>query len=111
MTSPRWPRYAAAFLGFAWFLQIGGGPTLNPTHKTLIMSGDWMQHWFGWLMFRREEWTFPLGAISGMPYPIGTTVGYTDSNPLVSLLLKPFSGLLPQEFQFIGLWLAFCFVM
>ena len=107
----RWPRYAAAFLGFVWFLQIGGGPALNPAHSRLIMSGDWMQHWFGWLMFRREAWTLPLGTISGLPYPIGTTLGFTDSNPFVSILLKPFSGLLPAEFQFIGLWLAFCFVM
>jgi len=111
VTSPRWPRYVAALLGFTWFLQIGGGPTLNPWHAELIMSGDWMQHWFGWLMFRREPWTFPLGTISGLPYPVGSNVGYTDSNPLVAILLKPFSGVLPTEFQFIGLWLAFCFAM
>jgi hypothetical protein len=111
MTSPRWPRYTAALMGFVWFLETGGGPTLNPSHTALIMSGDWMQHWFGWLMFRREAWTFPFGTISGLAYPIGTSIGYTDSNPLVSLLLKPFSSLLPEEFQFIGLWLAFCFVM
>jgi hypothetical protein len=111
MTNERWPRYVAAFLGFVWFLEIGGGPTLNPTHVDLLLSGDWMQHWFGWLMFRHEPWTFPLGTLSAMPYPVGTTIGFTDSNPLVSLLLKPFSGLLPAEFQFIGPWLAFCFVM
>jgi hypothetical protein len=111
MTNTRWPRYAAALLGFVWFLEIGGGPTLNPTHVELFLSGDWMQHWFGWLMFRHEPWTFPLGTLSGMPYPVGSTIGFTDSNPLVSLLLKPFSGYLPAEFQFIGPWLAFCFVM
>ncbi len=27
------------------------------------------------------------------------------------MLLKPFSGVLPVEFQFIGLWLALCFVL
>jgi hypothetical protein len=109
--APRWPQFAAAALGFVWYLQIGGGPTLNPTHTRLILSGDWMQHWFGWLMFRREDWTLPLGTISGLLHPIGTTVGFTDSNPLLSILLKPFSSLLPAEFQFIGLWLASCFVL
>ena len=110
MPSPRWPRYAAAFLGFVWFLEIGGGPTLNPTHIALIMSGDWLQHWLGWLFFRHDPWTFPLGTISSLPYPVGTTIGFTDSNPLVSLLLKPFSPA-AVEFQFIGPWFALCFVM
>lgn len=111
MTSPRWPRYAAALVGFVWFLQIGGGSTLNPTNIQAILSGDWMQHWFGWLMFRHEPWSFPLGTVSTLLYPIGSNIGFTDSNPLVALLLKPISGWLPAEFQFIGPWLAFCFVM
>ena len=111
MTSPRWPRLVAGLLGFVWFLQIGGGSTLNPTNVGWVLAGDWLQHWLGWLLFRNEPWTFPLGKLAAMPYPIGTTIGFTDSNPLVSLLLKPFSSLLPANFQFIGPWFAFCFVM
>jgi hypothetical protein len=111
MTPSRWPRLLAAAGGFAWFLWIGGAPVLNPLNVGWLQDGDWMQHWMGWLFFRIEPWTFPLGAISSIPYPIGTNVGFTDSNPLVSLLLKPFSSVLPSEFQFIGPWLALCFVL
>ncbi|HEX7486440.1 MAG TPA: DUF6311 domain-containing protein [Vicinamibacterales bacterium] len=111
MTTPRWPRFVAGFLGLLWFLQIGGGPTLNPTNVGWVLSGDLLQHWLGWLLFRNEPWTFPLGRLTAVPYPIGTTIGFTDSNPLVSLLLKPFSSLMPADFQFIGPWLAFCFIM
>lgn len=111
MTSPRWPRLVAGLLGFVWFLQIGGGPSLNPANVGWIMAGDWLQHWLGWLLFRNEPWTFPLGTLAAVPYPIGTTIGFTDSNPFMSLLLKPFSSMLPAEFQFIGFWLALCFVL
>ena len=86
-----WPRYAAAAAGFAWFLQIGGGPTLDPRNFMWLMAGDWLQHWLGWLFFRNDPWTFPLGRISSLLYPVGTNIGFTDSNPLVSLLLKPFA--------------------
>jgi hypothetical protein len=100
-----------ALIGFLWYLELGGAPTLLPTNIDWVLDGDWRQHWLGWLFFRREPWTFPLGTITSLPYGIGTTIGFTDSNPLVSLMLKPFSSWLPEVFQFIGPWLALCFVL
>lgn len=109
--TPRWPRFGAALLGLVWYLHLGGGVTLNPLHTTWLFDGDWLQHWLGWLFFRREPWTFPIGTMASLPYPVGTMIGFTDSNPLVSILLKPFSAWLPAEVQFIGPWLAGCFML
>jgi uncharacterized protein DUF6311 len=111
MKQTRWPALAAAGIGFLWFLRIGGWHTLNPTAIDWILAGDWRQHWLGWLFFRREPWTFPLGTLHTLPFPVGTSIGFTDSNPIVSLALKPFSPWLPAEMQFIGPWLALCFVL
>jgi hypothetical protein len=111
VTRARWPRPAAAAVGLGWFLQIGGGPTLDPRNVAWLLAGDWRQHWLGWLFFREEPWAFPLGRIGSLLYPVGTNVGFTDSNPLVSVLLKPFSPLLPTYVQFIGPWLALCFAL
>ena len=111
MMRDRRPLFAAALIGFLWYLELGGAPTLLPTNIDWVLDGDWRQHWLGWLFFRREPWTFPLGTITSLPYGIGTTIGFTDSNPLVSLMLKPFSSWLPEVFQFIGPWLALCFVL
>jgi hypothetical protein len=36
---------------------------------------------------------------------------FSDSNPLLALLFKPFNGWLPQTFQYFGLWLLACFVL
>src|SRR5262245_6039425 len=105
------PRLAAAAVGLLWFLHMGGGATLNPANTAWLYGADWHQHWLGWQFFRSAPWTFPLGLLPTLPYPVGTAIGFTDSNPLVSILLKPFSQWLPAEAQFIGLWLALCFTL
>lgn len=43
-----------------------------------------------------------LGAPEGVP------LLFTDSNPLLGLLLKPFAALLPADAQFVGVWLLAC---
>lgn len=103
---------AAGIFGFLWFLAWAGQRVLDPTNLDWLMSGeDWTQHLMGWLFFRNAPPGFPLGRIEGLVYPLGTTLGYTDSTPWVSLLLRPLSPMLPADFQFIGPWLALCFFL
>jgi len=111
LRSPRWPAFAAAALGFLWFLQLGGGPGLNPLSTDWLWSGDWRQHWLGFLFFQHDPWSFPVGRLSSLLYPVGTNIGFTDSNPLLAVAVKPFAGWLPYEYQLIGLWLAACFTL
>jgi hypothetical protein len=94
----------------AWYVIGGGWSTLSPTNTSWLFHSDWRQHWLGWLFFRDAPWTFPLGSLPSLLYPVGTTIGFTDSNPIVSIVLKPFSAWLPAEAQFIGAWLALCFI-
>ena len=103
--------WAGAALGVLWFLVVGGGPTLDPTNLGWLGGGDHAQHLLGWLHFRDAPWALPLGRIPSLLHPLPTTVGFTDSNPWVSLALKPFSRWLPQDFQFIGPWFALCFAL
>jgi hypothetical protein len=111
VSEPRWPRLAAAALGVLWYIQLGGGASLNPLNIEWLLARDWRQHWLGFLFFQREPWTFPLGTLSSLLHPVGTNIGFTDSNPWLALLVKPFAGWLPPEFQLIGLWLAACFAL
>jgi len=108
MEMVRWPRVVAGAVGLAWYLLIGGASTINPLNSKWL-AGDWLQHWTGFLFFKQEPWAFPLGTLASIPYPYGTSIGFTDSNPLVAFALKPFASWLPAEFQFIGLWLLLCF--
>lgn len=107
----RWLPWVGAALGVLWFLAVGGGPTLNPTNLDWAGNGDTAQHVLGWLHFRNAPWGFPLGRTPGLMHPLVMTVGFSDANPWVSLVLKPFSRWLPQDFQFIGPWLALCLAL
>lgn len=101
---------AAAIFGLAWFVcEIGGGAILSPFRVEPLMIEDWSTHVLGWLFYRNERVTFPLGAIHSWLYPAGTTLGYADSIPWLAFLFRPFSRALPADFQYIGVWLLLCF--
>lgn len=101
----------AGAVGLTAFLTRFGIGALDPTNINWLMSGDWGQHLLGWLMFRRAEWTFPLGATPNLAFPVESTIAYSDSLPLLALPAKVFESVLPEPFQFIGLWLATCFAL
>ena len=96
-----------------FFHLVFGLDIINPSSINWIMSArhDWGQHYLGWEFFRNEPWTFPLGKIDAICYPSGTNVGYMDSIPLLAVFFKIFSFALPETFQYLGVWLLFCFLM
>ncbi|MBI3185011.1 MAG: hypothetical protein HYZ28_22960 [Myxococcales bacterium] len=108
----RWtgPLLATAF-GLIWYCALVGPGTLWPLHIDWLMSGDWSAHLLGWLFFRIEQWQLPLGALSGLLHPTGTSVGYTDSMPWLAVLFKLASPALPPDFQYVGLHLGACFAL
>jgi hypothetical protein len=107
----RWAPWAAALAGLGWFLWLGGGNVLPPTRIDWMMHEDWAGHIFGWLFYRNAPWGLPLSSSPNQLFPYGTSVALTDGNPLVAVLLKPFSALLPADFQYTGAWLGLCFVL
>jgi hypothetical protein len=106
------PVVAAAF-GIAWFAANGGLPVLDPTNVAwLLGGGDPAQHWLGWAFYRTAPLaSFPLGAIPGYVYPVGSSVAFTDAIPILAILLRPFAPWLPVHFQYLGPWLALCFAL
>jgi Family of unknown function (DUF6311) len=111
VTSPYCTLLIGGFLGFAWFILVFGPSVLNPTYLGWVMQGDGAQHVLGWLFFRHENWSWPLGSVPSFPYPVGTTVGYTDSIPWLAISAKVISPLLPVDFQYVGPWLGLCFFL
>ncbi|NBD12620.1 DUF6311 domain-containing protein [Corallococcus silvisoli] len=104
-------RVLAVLGGLGWFLWMGGGPVLPPTRIDWMMREDWAAHIFGWLFFRNADWQLPLGAAPNHFYPYGSSVALTDGNPWFAVLLKPFNGLLPVDFQYTGPWLGLCYAL
>jgi Family of unknown function (DUF6311) len=111
VTAPYCTLMIGGILGLAWFILVFGPSTLSPTSLSWVMQGDGGQHVLGWLFFRHEQWSWPLGAVPSFPYPVGTTVGYTDSIPWLAIPAKVIAPFLPVDFQYIGPWLGLCFFL
>ena len=106
-------------LGVLAFFIIIGPRVLYPTNIAWLEgSGDVVrgnsdpaQHYLGWLFFRNSEWSFPIGLNPTYGLELGNAILFTDSNPLLAFLFKPFASLLPEPFQYSGMWLLACFVL
>lgn len=93
-----------------FFLAIGP-QALNPQNIAWLEQGDPATHYLGWEFFRRSPWTFPLGLNPFYGLELSNSIIFSDSNPLLALLFKPFSAWLPDTFQYFGLWLLVCCVL
>lgn len=99
-------------IGAAVFLLLYGPAILDPTYDHWILNGlpeaDIIQHYAGWMAYRQSPWAWPLGLMQGLG---GTTVTFTDSIPFVSILFKFFDPILPEIFQFFGLYTLACLML
>lgn len=96
---------APLILGAACFILIYGTRILNPIYDDwLLAGGDLSQHYIGWEGYRSGSWTFPIGLSNRLTYPTSISIIFTDSIPLLAVFFKLLSPLLPQTFQYWGLW-------
>ncbi len=102
---------AAAAMAAIGATAVFGAEHVYPLHTEWLMRGDFALHFLGWHLYRTSPWTLPLGATPHLIWPVGSSVGLTDSIPLASGLFKLLDPLLPATFQFIGIWLVTCFAL
>lgn len=100
----RRPAVLGAVVGALGFLRSQKFAIVDPTNVHAFIAGDWGTHMLGWLHFRHASlWHLPLGQVPHLGYPLGTSLLFTDAIPLLGLVLRPFSALLPTDFQYLGL--------
>jgi hypothetical protein len=98
-------------IGFFAFLMVVGPRALQPSNIAWLEYGDPVTHYLGWQFFRNSDWSFPIGLNPKYGLEISNAVIFSDSNPLLAVLFKPFSKFLPDTFQYFGIWLLACFVL
>lgn len=110
----RWP-LTGALLGALVFVALYGFRVLDPTCVDWILnnpSPDPSQHYLGWAFFRNSAVRLPyLGANYSVIYPYRTSILFTDSIPLLALLGKLLSPILPGRFQYFGWWGLLCYAL
>lgn len=107
--------FAGTIIGVITFLILYGITPLSVTNDSWILQGydelDILQHYAGWLHFRNSPWTFPLMQAETLAYPTGTIISFTDSIPLVALVFKLLTNLLPDTFQYFGIFTLMCYML
>ena len=102
---------AAALFGIIGFLVIADHNILNPANIGWLEVGDPATHYLGWLFFRNAEWHLPLGLNLEYGDVIANSVVYSDSNAILAIFFKSFNSVLPDQFQYFGIWIVVCFVL
>ncbi len=104
---------SVCFLAALLFCSIYGIQILNPVNTDwLMVSGDDLtQHYLGWRAFRAAPWHFPIGMFETLSYPQQTSVIFTDSIPVCAVFFKIISPLLPEQFQYFGIWGLLSFLL
>ena len=98
-------------IGIGLFCLIFSISVINPRNIGWLDNSDLLQHYLGWANYRDAPWTWPLGANSKYGHLTSSSIVFTDSLPLLAILLKPFSSLLPEKFQYFGIWYLVCFIL
>lgn len=102
-------------LGMIAFLCVYGISSLNVANDTFCRGGylekDIQQHYAGWLFYRNSALSFPLGVTQSINAPQGVSVAYTDSIPLVAVLLRPLANAWGGTFQYFGWFTLVCFAL
>ena len=102
---------AGAVIGIIVFVFIYGIDVLNVSYDGwLEQGGDLNQHYYGWKFYRKSPLTFPIGLVEGLA-PEKVSIIYTDSIPLFALIFKLLSPLLPETFQYFGIWGIMCYML
>lgn len=101
---------AAALL--ASLLILGIAPLRVGNINWLFISNpDPLTHYLGWAFYRQSEWTLPVGLNPSYGLEISSSIVFSDSIPLFAIFFKLFESLLPETFQYFGIWYLFCIVL
>ncbi|MGH8222267.1 MAG: DUF6311 domain-containing protein [Woeseiaceae bacterium] len=73
--------------------------------------GDAANHVAGYYYYVQDDWRYPIFFTKNLGYPEGASIIFTDSVPVLSLLVKSLREVLPDGFNVFGMWLAACYVL
>lgn len=98
-------------IGSLGFFMVIGPRVLDPQNIAWLGNGDPATHYLGWLFFSQSPWSFPIGLNPAYGLELSNSIVFSDSNPLLAFVFKPFAAFLPEPFQYFGIWLLACFVL
>jgi len=108
-----WAFIIGAVSGALVFILIFGVSVIVPTNTDWLFAyvGDATQHQLGWEFYRNSPVTFPVCLTDGLSCEGAVSCLYSDSIPLFAMIFKAISPVLPDNFQYFGIWGVMCFAL
>lgn len=102
-----------ALMGTIMFIMIYGVAVLNVTYEAFIINEgtDLPGFFIIWDAYRDAGWENGIGLFDTLTYPNTASYALSDCAPLLGLILKVIAPILPETFQYAGLWALICFIM
>ncbi len=107
------PFTIGALFGAMIFIGIFGTKIISTSNIEWIFAApdDTTQHYLGWMYYRNTPWQFPIGMTEGLSSEGAVCCTYADVIPLFAVFFKLLSPILPETFQYFGLWGIICFAL
>jgi len=102
---------AAVAIGVLNTLSLMGFSGVDPRNIAWL-RGDAATYYIAWAAYRAETtWRWPLTWTDRLGYPLGVSMSWFDPVPIMAVLLRPLSPLLPAPFQYLGLYTTIAFIL
>jgi hypothetical protein len=96
------------------FQLVIGLERINPSNIAWLTRTGWLDGWgayLGWGHYRFTDLSSPIGALPNYGIGRSNSIVYTDSVPLLAIPFRLLTPVLPDNFQYFGIWLLFCFIL
>lgn len=101
-------------LGLVIFLLLYGTLPLDVTNDGWVMRGhvehDIKMEYTIWEAYRHAPWSWPIGYVETVDYPAGSSIALAAPYFLTPLL-KLLNPILPETFQYYGIWALACHML
>jgi len=102
----------AGLFGAIMFLIVGGPQLLDVTNAAWAYErNDISAVQTGWTYYRYAPWTWPIAENPTYGMDFSGSILFSDAVPLMAIPFKALSPILPETFQYLGLWVLASFVL
>jgi hypothetical protein len=102
----------AGILGAIWYLIVVGPMPLDVTNIDWILRRhDIATAQTGWMFYRLAPWAAPIAFNPTYGMDFAGSILFSDAVPLFAIPFKALSPILPETFQYFGLWTLVSFVL
>jgi len=106
-----WSIFESFLFSFTLITTTAGMKIINPKNVSWLQDGDGTAE-ISWEFFRRQSLLqFPIGKNPNYGLEISNSIAFDGAIPLMSLILRPFSFLLGERFQYFGIFLFITFTL